>query len=195
MNYEMYAKEIAKVCNCDSTSVLEILKLSEERKTLYHGIKEQKVLENIIRKGIEPKTPEEGYTSCWSTGLRLFVNSNILPITDMHTYNTPFFHYAHAVSDPNISRMQLAVTDQSTLSATGIKFKWINNSQINISEIVSPEAFTTLVLVLKHRDFHKEDTDTARKRGALAEKIMIKMLLEHLRNYSAGKRFTNEVGE
>lgn len=190
-----YSNGIAKICRCKQSTISEVLRLSDERMALYHGIKSQKSVESIMRRGIEPLTPEEGYASCWSTGLRLFINSDTVPITNMHTYNTPFFHYAHSDSDVGYSRMQLAITDKHALKASGIKINWLSNAHINIPEVVKPESFTLLILILKHGDLRISNSNLVREHGAKTEKLMIGMLIRHLRDYSIGKTIINESGE
>ncbi len=186
-NYYLYATEIGRICNAEPAKVFEILKLSEKIETVYHGIKRGDAISPILNNGIEPITPEGGNVSFWTTGLKLFINSYKLPVTWDQEMDTSFFHYMHARQKPNTYAMQLAVSDSKALEEAGAGTKWANNDQITLGSTVKPQYFSLLIVTLRHFDF-----GTPRERGALAERMMMDLLLEHLRDYSVGKVLRRE---
>lgn len=193
MSYELYAKGIAQICDSDPSIVLEILRLSEEYKNIYHGIKQRISLPDVIERGIEPRTPTGEYVSFWTSGLRLFINRDDLPITPVHTMDTSFFHYGHTSYEPESCHMQLAISDVKTLERNGINVGWHNNSQITIPHAISPDYFSLLNLILEHPKINDSDYLEARKYGMLAERILMEILLEYLKDYSVGRRISRNI--
>lgn len=193
MLYDLYVKGIAEICGSDPSIVLEILRLSEEHRNIYHGIKHRRLLPNVLESGIEPRTPSGGYVSFWTSGLRLFINRDDLPITSIHTMDTSFFEYAHTSYQADSCHMQLAVSDIKTLERKGINVEWRNDSQMTISQSVGPDSFSLLNLILEHPKINDSNYHEVRRYGMLAENAFMEILLDHLKNYSIGRRISRTI--
>jgi hypothetical protein len=180
-----YAQKIAEICQTSPEIILDILRLSEEHKVIYHGVKNRDSLESVLGRGIEPRTPESGYTSWWGVGLKLFLNNLELPLHKLSTYDTPFFHYAH-----NDRGMSLVVTDQQTLKNHDIDVAWQNHSQINIKQVIPSSALSLLDITFDGLIVDQNDT---RKYSIKMENIMLHNLLKHLSDYSVGKRICANI--
>ncbi len=178
--YEPYAREIAGFCESSPHTVLRILDMSAERRTLYHGVKRREALPKIAECGGLPNSPEGGLVSWWTTGLRLFLNRDGLPTKASSTYDTSFFDYSH-----NDEGMSLLVTDYRTLRAHGIEVEWLDDTQITIPCTVPPEAMSVLDLVYGRRGDVR--LERGRKCYVAEEQNMLEMILCHLEEYSTGK--------
>jgi len=165
-------ESIATIIGIDEYEVSELLKLSSERRVLYHGVKKQSYLQRVENEGIKPLTPESR-ASHWTTGIRTFVNrTGRFGEGSLATYDTPWFLYSGAA---------LVLTDQNTLREYGTAIEWVDHGEIKIPVIVPRPAITIVSI--------NGDSNTLPSREArqLEERAMLEVLLNHLRNYSIGK--------
>jgi hypothetical protein len=96
-----------------------------------HGIKEVKLKPKILESGILPLTPE-GRASYWTTGRSVF--GYLVGKDKLQSYDTTFFHYAHA-RDEGSKRltMLVAITNGDFLSQLGIE---LSGEYVRIKEPV-----------------------------------------------------------
>lgn len=195
--FDLCAEGIGRICNYDSAhiaQVADIFRLSEEHKTLYHGIKNASAIEGILRSGIEPRTHRSIPVSYWTDGLQLFIISDSLPITPFHMPETAFFNYAHSEINRDRCVMQLAVSDVATLKINGINVETAERDVegwIKLPVTVKPDMLSLLTVNLEHPA--SADREQSVAYTILAEKLMIELLFEHLSNYSVGRFLRKDV--
>lgn len=93
---------------------------------IVHGIKTNAGAENVNQQGIMPKTPEGGRISCWTSGMNVFFSS--MSGGDMKTYDTTFFHYAHAGDGMNI-----AITNTELLAGLGAEAQFVKDAYASLT--------------------------------------------------------------
>ena len=157
---------IASIIQVDPDKLNEFLRLSTERRVLYHGVKRSDYLLGVIVSGVEPRTPESR-ASHWTTGIRTFTN-RMAPFKKdgIATYDTPWFCY---------NAGGLVISDEETLKNYGVEVKWEDNCEITIPSII-PRQTTTI--------FASRDVTSCLRQY---ERNLFYSVLDHLRNYSRGK--------
>jgi len=77
---------------------------------LIHGVKRQDRWGLVLAEGVKPLTPELGFASFWSTGIRMFTASNN-PQSSLYGFDSGLFHYGSQF---------LALTNRQLLLKFGI---------------------------------------------------------------------------
>ncbi len=93
---------------------------------IVHGIKTRAGGENVNQQGVLRKTPEGGRISCWTSGLNVFFNS--MNGGDMKTFDTTFFHYAHAGDS-----MIIAITNTELLAGLGVEVQFVKDAYASLT--------------------------------------------------------------
>ncbi len=155
----------------------DVVDTSNEQKILYHGIKRGSNIEKIKKEGLRPLTPESGPCSFWSTGIALFN-----PAID-----SPFFRYSGDSCDPEISELNLVITNYDLLFEKGLNLPGYNeDSQILIKEIVPYETLALLGVKVKHPS--SDGHNILRIYRQTAEQMLLKAILAQIYGvFSPGK--------
>ena len=188
-----YAKAVGDICGASAEAVADVLKMTYEIRSCYHGIRLAQNLADIKRNGIEPLTPdggicERGFASWWASGRNLFSGDGK---TANAGQDSVLFDRAH-----NNGGISIAVTDFSTLNTIGIKIKRsepctrskyvYGDGQITIAQTVPIDAISLLNIsgpIVPAGCGH----EVARKYGIAREFAMIGLLQEFLHDYRPGK--------
>lgn len=106
--------------------VFDVIENIDTKGYLVHGIKDETDYGDVKEHGILPLTPEGvhigggGSGSFWTSGVRVF-HEGKENFTGMSTYDTSFFHWAHARNTPpETSIMNLALTSIDRLRRAGV---------------------------------------------------------------------------
>lgn len=148
MNMTMlkFSQEVAKaIGNVDPSIVYEIIKISNDRRYIFHGIKRNNSFGSINEEGVKPLTPEGGWASYWTSGRAIFGSRFNRLITE----DTPFFDYAHSYdfNSNSLDSMNLAVANYDCLeSKIGIKDSFCIDGYFKI-HITVPRDFIHLIRI------------------------------------------------
>jgi len=119
--------------------LLSIAQESNERKILYHGVKRQADLEQVLREGVLPKTPEGGYCSFWATGNSLFT-----PMED-----SPLFCYSGNREHATKTELRLVMVRYEDMDRNELdEFK--PHGQLQVHSVVSPDKISIVKAIVAH---------------------------------------------
>lgn len=186
-------KQIADSIALDSVDwIKDIVKVSNEKKFLYHGRKNVRDKDAIVREGLKPVTPEGGdgeFCRFFSTGLGLFY-----PF-----YDSSFFNYSGNGSNPNEIELNLAMTNYDLLASAGLSLPpYERESQLIIKETIPFNAIAMLNVRLRHPGLimtnpeipadKNESIRTGRKYRQIAEQMLLMGIASQLYNeFTPGK--------
>lgn len=180
---EIFSK-ISRYLGCDVPELLNsLVQASNEKRMLYHGIRNPKDIASILDKGIMPITPE-GDCSYWATGLALFHPED----------NSPFFNFSGSHVMPDACELNLAIASHDLLSKEGIKADYNADSQLIIKENVPFRAFALVNVMLKHPE--ASEHQRLRSYRQQAEKLLLRaIILQLYSGFTPGKiaKYSGEI--
>lgn len=151
--------------------VKEVILEANKKGLVFHGMKFQKEYENLLKNGVENRTPEGGNLSYWATGRNLFNNGGT---GSFATYNTSFFHYAPAMDAPKDRySMVIVITDKNKLKEKNVKGadEIPMDKEITISDVVPADAICVLRVTA-----HKDPPHSSRKDAQRVEQEMFRLI-------------------
>ena len=156
MNIDELSRAIATETGDETLTrtVRDIIEGSNEGRFLFHGSKRSDT-ERLEEHGVEPRTPEGGYASYWTSGSRLFSSYP----DRLNTIDTSFFHY---LGNP----MVLAISKRPDSEA------FASDEVILIHDRVPYEDLQLLVVPY---DDHSHDKRANRQEG---ERMILPMILD-----------------
>jgi len=155
--------------------VRDIIKISNEKKILYHGVKRRNEVGNVICEGVKPLTPHGKGCSYWSTGLSLFH-------PDM---DSPFFCYSgrYCKENPDICELNMVIASYDILSERLKLPDYKKDSNILICDVVHQDCFSFISIKVKG------PKKSSKKQYELANHILLEEIHKNitLKKFPAGK--------
>ncbi len=169
--------------------VLDVIENLSLRGYLVHGVKDEDDFRRVQVEGISPLTPEgnglttkgdeaHGHGSFWTSGVRVF-HSGKEDFTGWASYDTSFFHWAHARGVPEgTTVMNLALVGMDRIRKVHPEFRIDpKSSEYTKLNFPIPRDQITLLKVIVH---HGRTKHTPRAYGQIAEQKMFGLLEEAL---------------
>lgn len=184
-----FYSHVAEMIGGDVTPerVRRVVERLNSGKQLVHGIFRGQALSRIEREGIRPITPEGGYVSDWTTGMRVFGHPEARGPIAKGGYDTSFFHYAHTHSEElGDVQMSMAMTNADLLQEMGAVY-FMKNSMVELPFPVPREKMALLLVEIQggRRDQTSRQT---------LEQTMFGLLEEVLeKSYRGGEAFRRTV--
>ena len=150
--------------------IKDIIDNSNSQELLYHGIKNPSSIDDVLKEGIKPLTPEGGQCSFWSTGLSVFY-----PPRD-----SVLFDWSGSKVSDEKTELNIAVAQYEKLRR---ELGEINvpayepNSQLRIHKTIPRSCFDLLRVKLRHPE--ATDMATERKYRQIAEKEMLAEIIAY----------------
>jgi hypothetical protein len=157
-----------------------IIKESNDKKILYHGIRNTKNnrIDRIIEEGLKPTWGYEKPVSFWSTGKQLFYPED----------DSPFFNYSGSFENPKLTQLNLVMTRHDLLSGlSGLKKlpQYEKDSQITIPETIPFELISLINIQVKHP--HSNENQQLRAYRQCAEQMLLNSINKVLIEFTPGK--------
>lgn len=184
------AKEVAEIIGgIGYMRVADLIRLSNEKQYMFHGIKTDKNFDIVEKEGIEPYTPESNYASHWTTGTTLFGK---VQGGKFLTHDSSFFMWAHARDSPeDYSHMNMAVTKYSDLKDKGmIKKEFTENGEFIIKSFI-PRNLIHLLRV----EYRRPKNFEGRRVGQEVERHLFELIYRTLdrNDYKPGALKINRI--
>lgn len=161
--------------------IRSIAEVSNQKRMLYHGIKNPEIAAKVLTEGIKPMSPELGGCSFWATGNNLF----------FPTDDSVLFNHSGQYNRGGSIECTIAMTNYSSLCAGQNPLKFEANSQIVMHEVLKPESFALLKVKIAHiRDY---EPAKLRKERQAAENVMLRAIDSQLfEKFTPGTAVTYE---
>lgn len=114
--------------------VLELARATTAGEHIVHGVKYAEAVDKIASDGIKPLTPEGGWVSYWTSGLRMFTATDN-PNSSLFGYDSSIFQYTNKA---------IILTNRDLLSKCGISFSRWDGQAVTIDKAIPRRAVALL---------------------------------------------------
>ena len=196
---EQYCGSVADIVggNVTADRVREIIARANTGEHIFHGVKRERYMNGVMKKGIKPFTPEgrlQGRSSDWTSGIHLFGSRGKNSVISQ---GSGFFEYAHSYSEmPNKTFMNMAVTNRRALQKClgEIVLFEPDRSQIELYFDIPREAMHLLRAVVSHPPVPEKAYRLSRQFGQKAEQVMFELLEKAMvKGYEPGGESVTQI--